>query len=118
MEDSKHVKVRVGIVHNFDPTLVNHATGKFTGEFNELLYEWDAKFRELIIVDINNALDSGKWAIRFVEADRSVPHFLPDVYCDSVSDYYTIIKIVQEKFPDAKFEFRYMGEASTYIQNG
>lgn len=117
MEQKKgFIKIRVWLPVNAKD-VADRADGGFipTHEFLENSYESDIKFREPIIVDINNAVGLFNWAIQFSQLDEVGYLYEGMIYCEP-EHFITIESIIRSKMNHIKFHgFRYGGTIDAYL---
>ena len=87
----------------------------FSDVFLNKLYEVESKFREPIIVELNEQIGTDQWAIYFGEV-ISTDAFDAHIFCDNVEDYARICSIIGEKIPKLMFNFFYAGTIYDYLR--
>ncbi len=119
MTDRKDfIKVRVWLILKDGDKLTIKADGTFipTNEFLERSYTYDEKFREPIIVLINESVGLHNWAVRFEQfADDDTIYDVRVYANDEMTDGMQIKNIIENKMPDVELHFDYRGTIEDYL---
>ena len=109
--ETRNIKIRSLMNTNLE--FVDRSHSKFSQSFVDFLVDTDEKFREKLIVSINDQIGLFNWAIDFIENPSE--GFLVDIYCDSPVDFQKIYGMIIERFPDIEFRFYNKGPINTHV---
>ena len=118
-ERKNFIKVRTWLILKEGDKLSINADGAFipTNEFLERAYTYDEKFREPIIVLINEAVGLNNWAVRFEQFAEDDSIYDVRIYADDeIIKGIRIKNIIENKIADTKLNFSYGGTVDDYLK--